>query len=82
MQKAPLWIMALSLFWIVGAGTALAGDYHAVDVLSCNDTTNLGNDYAVGWDFTVTQTITVDSLGQFDPDGTPVTNQVALYYSN
>jgi hypothetical protein len=52
---------------------------HAVDVLSAGDTISGGSSFSVGWEFTVSQTITVTSLGQFDPDANPKTNTVALY---
>ena len=56
-----------------------SGTNHAVDVLSPGDGPNGGSTYSVGWDFTVTETIKVTSLGQFDPDSNPKANTVALY---
>jgi lysophospholipase L1-like esterase len=58
---------------------SLAGTNHAVDVTSAGDGASGGANYSVGWDFTVTQPIKVKSLGQFDPNGTAVSNRVAIY---
>ena len=53
--------------------------YHAVDVTSAGDGASGGSAYSVGWDFTVSQSIRITSLGQFDPDSNPKTNTVAIY---
>ncbi|MCX6875336.1 MAG: GDSL-type esterase/lipase family protein [Verrucomicrobia bacterium] len=52
---------------------------HAIDLTSAGDGPQFGTRFSVGWDFTVTQTLTVTSLGQFDPDSNPKTNTVAIY---
>ncbi len=70
----------LALFAVSGYAFAATQDvFHAVDVTSAGDGASGGNTYSVGWDFTVSQTITVTSLGQFDPDSNPKTNTVAIY---
>ena len=57
---------------------ALTG-LHAVDVTSAGGGAGLGSNYSVGWDFTVSQTIRITSLGQLDPDSNPKSNSVAIY---
>ena len=52
---------------------------HAVDVTSAGEGPGFGNNFSVGWDFTVSQTIKVTALGQFDPDANPKANTVAIY---
>jgi len=52
---------------------------HAVDVMSAGDAPGFGDNFSVGWDFTVSQTIKVTALGQFDPDANPKANTVAIY---
>ena len=70
----------LAVFAVSGYALAATQDvFHAVDVMSAGDGPSGGGVYSVGWDFTVAQTITVTSLGQFDPDSNPKTNQVAIY---
>ena len=66
---------ATNTFTVAAAQTSL----HAVDVTSAGDGPGLGTSFSVGWDFTVSQTIRVTSLGQFDPDSNPKTNTVAIY---
>jgi hypothetical protein len=70
----------LALFAVSGyALGSAANGIHAVDVTSAGGGPGLGATYSVGWDFTVSQTITITSLGQFDPDSNPKTNSVAIY---
>ncbi|MCF7733837.1 MAG: SGNH/GDSL hydrolase family protein [Akkermansiaceae bacterium] len=57
----------------------VASGIHAVDLTGPGDGPQFGTLFSVGWDFTVNQTITVTSLGQFDPDKNPQTNTVAIY---
>ncbi len=66
---------ATNTFTVAAPQTGL----HAVDVTSAGDGPGLGTTFSVGWDFTVSQTIKVTSLGQFDPDSNPKTNSVAIY---
>jgi lysophospholipase L1-like esterase len=69
----------LAVFAVSGYALAATQEFfHAVDVTSTSAVSG-GSTYSVGWDFTVPQTITVTSLGQFDPDANPRTNTVALY---
>ena len=70
----------LALFAVSGYALAATQDvFHAADVMSAGEGPSGGSLYSVGWDFTVSQTITVTSLGQFDPDSNPKTNKVAIY---
>ena len=70
----------LALFAVSGFALAATQDvFHAADVLSAGDGPSGGTQFSVGWDFTVSQSITVTSLGQFDPDSNPKTNTVAIY---
>ena len=70
----------LAVFAVSGYALAATQDvFHAVDVLSPGDGASGGSTYSVGWDFTVSQPITITSLGQFDPDSNPKTNTVAIY---
>jgi hypothetical protein len=70
----------LALFAVSGYALAPSFDVaHAVDVKSIGDGPAGGGSYSVGWDFTVSQTITVTALGQFDPDSNPQANTVAIY---
>lgn len=52
---------------------------HAIDLLTAGDGAAGGGTYSVGWDFTVLDTITITSLGQFDPNGITKSNTVAIY---
>ena len=52
---------------------------HAVDLTGAGDGPQFGTRFSVGWDFTVTQPISVTHLGQFDPDSNPKTNPVVIY---
>ena len=70
----------LALFAVSGyALDSLAGTQHAVELTSAGDGPGFGDTFSVGWDFTVTQPIKICALGQFDPNGTPVSNTVAIY---
>ena len=70
----------LALFAVSGYALAPSLDVaHAVDVNTINEGPVGGDTFSVGWDFTVSQTITVTALGQFDPDSNPQANTVALY---
>ncbi len=70
----------LAIFAVSGYALGTSSNViHAVDVLSAGDGPSGGSQFSVGWDFTVSQTITVTSLGQFDPDSNPKTNTVAIY---
>jgi len=70
----------LGVFAVSGYALATPSDvFHAVDVLSDGDGPSGGTSFSVGWDFTVSQTITVTSLGQFDPNSTTKSNSVAIY---
>jgi lysophospholipase L1-like esterase len=55
------------------------GTIHALDVTSNGGSVGNGTGFSVGWEFTVSQTITVTALGQFDPNSNPQTNTVAIY---
>ena len=70
----------LAVFAVSGyAFGTKTNDFHAVDVLSGGNGPGGGGTYSIGWDFTVSETITVTSLGQFDPDSNPKSNTVAIY---
>ena len=51
---------------ILTAGSSHAA--HAVNLTGAGDGPQFGTRFSVGWDFTVSQTISVTALGQFDPD--------------
>lgn len=70
----------LALFAVSGHVLASSDNHHAVDLLSAGDGVGAGATYSVGWDFTVTDTITITSLGQFDPSSNPTANSVAIYH--
>jgi lysophospholipase L1-like esterase len=53
--------------------------FDAAEVMSDGTGASGGSTYDVGWDFTISQTIRVTSLGQFDPDLNPKSNSVAIY---
>lgn len=61
--------------------TALHSSYgiNAVDVITDGNGPGLGSNYSAGWDFTLSHTIEVIALGQFDPDSNPTSNTVAIY---
>lgn len=71
----------LMLFAVSGYAISSSTDViHAVDVLSDGGSSpGGGTAFSVGWDFTVDQTITLTSLGQFDPNSNPTSNTVAIY---
>ena len=70
----------LALFAVSGyALVDLHENLPAVELLSEGSGPGGGSTYAVGWDFTVSETITVTALGQFDPDSNPTSNSVAIY---
>ncbi|MEI7954039.1 MAG: hypothetical protein WCJ66_02605, partial [Verrucomicrobiota bacterium] len=59
------------------AGRAQA--MHAVDLTS-DGGFGYNNTFSVGWDFSISQSVTVTALGQFDPTtNTPQANTVAIY---
>ena len=55
------------------------GTFHALDVTNNGGSIGNGSGYCVGWEFTLSQAITVTALGQFDPTTPPQTNPVAIY---
>jgi len=70
----------LAVFAVSGLVFDPASDtIRALDLLSAGDGAAGGGTYSVGWDFTVQDTITLTSLGQFDPNGVATSNTVALY---
>jgi len=60
-------------------GVSEPASIHALDVTSHDGQFGYNNTFSVGWDFTVTQAITVTALGQFDPDSNPQDNTLAIY---
>jgi len=70
----------LAVFAVSGNAIDTTSDtMHAIDLLTPGDGATGGGTYSVGWDFTVLDTITITSLGQFDPNGIAKNNVVALY---
>lgn len=70
----------LAVFAVSGyALDSLVGVRHAVDVTGIGDGPGFGDTFSVGWEFTVSQSIKITALGQFDPDSNPKANTVAIY---